>query len=141
MVAQLLFTCRRRCLPKRCDPVQIGSLTGGESRALHLQSRYARSFKRSKAFRPFRNLKVTGKQLHIEGLSRSLHITDLFGADRDRAETWKKGVRSFNREGSSETIRETTFDFSTYKERNFLHKNRFDPSFLEWFVGFSEGGW
>ena len=41
--------------------------------------------------------------------------------------------------GSSETIRETTFDFSKYKEKSVTHKKNIDPSFLEWFIGFFEG--
>lgn len=41
--------------------------------------------------------------------------------------------------GSSETIRKTAFNFYPYIEKLPLHINKIDPSFLEWFVGFSEG--
>ena len=43
--------------------------------------------------------------------------------------------------GSSETIRKTAFNFSSYRERLVSHKSKgkIDPVFLEWFVGFSEG--
>ena len=43
--------------------------------------------------------------------------------------------------GSSETIRKTTFNFLKYKEKLVSHKKRgkIDVSFLQWFVGFSEG--
>src|SRR5579875_3292703 len=43
--------------------------------------------------------------------------------------------------GSSETIRKTAFNFSSYRERLVSHKSKgkIDPPFLEWFVGFSEG--
>jgi hypothetical protein len=43
--------------------------------------------------------------------------------------------------GSSETIRETAFNFSNYKERLVSHKRsgKIDPAFLQWLVGFSEG--
>ena len=43
--------------------------------------------------------------------------------------------------GSSETIRKTAFNFSAYKERLVSHKKsgKIDPTFLQWFVGFSEG--
>lgn len=41
--------------------------------------------------------------------------------------------------GSSETLRETTFNFSEYRKNLVSHKKIIDQSFLEWFVGFSEG--
>ena len=44
-----------------------------------------------------------------------------------------------NNLGSSETIRETSFNFNPYNNIKPLHKNKIDTSFLEWFVGFSEG--
>nr|QES94809.1 hypothetical protein [Trebouxia lynnae] len=45
-----------------------------------------------------------------------------------------------NKIGSSETIRKTTFDFYNYKQNTVPHKKHIDTSFLEWFVGFTEGG-
>ena len=46
-----------------------------------------------------------------------------------------------NTTGSSETIRKTTFNFLKYKEKQVSHKKsgKTDVSFLQWFVGFSEG--
>lgn len=44
-----------------------------------------------------------------------------------------------NNLGSSETIRETGFNFNLYNNIKPLHKNHIESSFLEWFVGFSEG--
>ena len=43
--------------------------------------------------------------------------------------------------GSSETIRKTTFNFSNYRSRLVSHKRagNIKTTFLEWFVGFSEG--
>ena len=42
--------------------------------------------------------------------------------------------------GSSETIRETTFDFRLYKNLYLPeHKTSIDKAFLEWFIGFFEG--
>ena len=43
--------------------------------------------------------------------------------------------------GSSETIRKTTFNFSNYRLRLVSHKKprNIKTTFLEWFVGFSEG--
>lgn len=41
--------------------------------------------------------------------------------------------------GSSETLRETTFNFSRYKKNLVSHKKNLNQLFLEWFVGFSEG--
>jgi hypothetical protein len=44
-----------------------------------------------------------------------------------------------NHLGSSETIRETSFNFNPYNNIKPLHKNKINTSFLEWFIGFSEG--
>ena len=44
-----------------------------------------------------------------------------------------------NNLGSSETIRETGFNFNGYNNIKPLHKNKINTTFLEWFVGFSEG--
>lgn len=44
-----------------------------------------------------------------------------------------------NHLGSSETIRETSFNFNLYNNIKPLHKNKINTSFLEWFIGFSEG--
>ena len=44
-----------------------------------------------------------------------------------------------NHLGSSETIRETSFNFNQYNNIKPLHKNKINTSFLEWFIGFSEG--
>ena len=44
-----------------------------------------------------------------------------------------------NNLGSSETIRETSFNFNLYNNIKPLHKNKINTSFLEWFIGFSEG--
>lgn len=41
--------------------------------------------------------------------------------------------------GSSETIRETSFNFIEYNESKVLHKKKINNTFLEWFIGFSEG--
>ncbi len=41
--------------------------------------------------------------------------------------------------GSSETIRETSFNFIDYKQFKVSHKKTIDKPFLEWFIGFSEG--
>ena len=41
--------------------------------------------------------------------------------------------------GSSETIRKTTFNFYKYKQNTVSHKKHIDTTFLEWFIGFSEG--
>lgn len=50
-----------------------------------------------------------------------------------------KSAENLDEKGSSETIRETTFDFSRYEQVQVSHKKTIDRSFLEWFVGFSEG--
>lgn len=44
-----------------------------------------------------------------------------------------------NKIESSETIRKTTFNFYKYKQNTVPHKKHIDISFLEWFVGFTEG--
>ena len=44
-----------------------------------------------------------------------------------------------NKIGSSETIRETTFNFINVQQKIVSHKTFIKTSFLEWFVGFSEG--
>lgn len=44
-----------------------------------------------------------------------------------------------NKIGSSETIRETTFNFINLQQKIVSHKTFIKTSFLEWFVGFSEG--
>ena len=44
-----------------------------------------------------------------------------------------------NKIGSSETIRKTTFNFTNVPQRIVPHKNFIKNSFLEWFIGFSEG--
>ena len=44
-----------------------------------------------------------------------------------------------NKIGSSETIRETTFNFINVQQKIVSHKTFIKNSFLEWFVGFSEG--
>ena len=44
-----------------------------------------------------------------------------------------------NHLGSSETIRETSFNFNLYNNIKPLHKNKINTTFLEWFIGFSEG--
>lgn len=46
-----------------------------------------------------------------------------------------------NQTGSSETIRKTTFDFQKYLDRcpSHIRESQISISFLEWFVGFSEG--
>ena len=44
-----------------------------------------------------------------------------------------------NKIGSSETIRETTFNFIDLQQKIVSHKTFIKTSFLEWFVGFSEG--
>ena len=41
--------------------------------------------------------------------------------------------------GSSETIRKTTFNFYTYKENLVSHKKKINLTFLQWFIGFTEG--
>ena len=42
--------------------------------------------------------------------------------------------------GSSETLRETTFNFEVLNNFHLpQHKKRINQNFLEWFVGFSEG--
>ena len=41
--------------------------------------------------------------------------------------------------GSSETIRKTTFQFHNYKKNLPCHVNKIHSSFLQWFIGFSEG--
>jgi hypothetical protein len=41
--------------------------------------------------------------------------------------------------GSSETIRETTFQFETFLNSLPQHKKKIDRKFLEWFIGFTEG--
>lgn len=53
----------------------------------------------------------------------------------------KRNILKSNKyKGSSETLREKTLNFNNFKT-NFLpkHKKNIDISFLEWFVGFSEG--
>ena len=52
-----------------------------------------------------------------------------------------KRNNNIDKTGSSETIRKTTFDFSSYLEKRPSHicKSSISISFLEWFVGFSEG--
>jgi len=44
-----------------------------------------------------------------------------------------------NKIGSSETIRETTFNFINVQQKIVSHKTFIKTSFLEWFIGFSEG--
>lgn len=44
-----------------------------------------------------------------------------------------------NKIGSSETIRKTTFNFYNYKQNTVSHKKHINTSFLEWFIGFTEG--
>ena len=44
-----------------------------------------------------------------------------------------------NKIGSSETIRKTTFNFTNVPQRIVSHKSFVKNSFLEWFIGFSEG--
>ena len=44
-----------------------------------------------------------------------------------------------NKIGSSETIRKTTFNFTNVPQRIVSHKSFIKNSFLEWFIGFSEG--
>ena len=44
-----------------------------------------------------------------------------------------------NKIGSSETIRKTTFNFTSVPQRIVPHKSLVKHSFLEWFIGFSEG--
>ena len=44
-----------------------------------------------------------------------------------------------NKIGSSETLRKTTFNFYNFTQNLVSHKKKIDKSFLEWFVGFSEG--
>jgi len=44
-----------------------------------------------------------------------------------------------NKIGSSETIRETTFNFEEYKKLIPKHKNKFNQEFNEYFIGFFEG--
>jgi hypothetical protein len=44
-----------------------------------------------------------------------------------------------NKIGSSETIRETTLSFINVQQKIVSHKTFIKTSFLEWFVGFSEG--
>lgn len=44
-----------------------------------------------------------------------------------------------NKIGSSETIRETTLSFINLQQKIVSHKTFIKTSFLEWFVGFSEG--
>lgn len=44
-----------------------------------------------------------------------------------------------NKIESSETIRKTTFNFYNSKQNTVPHKKHIDTSFLEWFVGFTEG--
>ena len=44
-----------------------------------------------------------------------------------------------NKIGSSETIRKTTFNFTNVPQRIVPHKSFIKDSFLEWFIGFSEG--
>ena len=44
-----------------------------------------------------------------------------------------------NKIGSSETIRETTFNFINLQQKTVSHKTFIKTSFLEWFIGFSEG--
>jgi len=44
-----------------------------------------------------------------------------------------------NKIGSSETIRETTFNFINVQQKRVSHKTFIKTSFLEWFIGFSEG--
>ena len=44
-----------------------------------------------------------------------------------------------NKIGSSETIRKTTFNFTNVPQRIVPHKTFIKNSFLEWFIGFSEG--
>lgn len=41
--------------------------------------------------------------------------------------------------GSSETIRKTTFNFYTYKENLVSQKKKINLTFLQWFIGFTEG--
>ena len=42
--------------------------------------------------------------------------------------------------GSSETLRETTFNFEVLNNLHLpQHKKKINQDFLEWFVGFSEG--
>jgi hypothetical protein len=50
-------------------------------------------------------------------------------------------MTNLTKTGSSETIRKTTLSFSKYKEYIVSHKKpgQIDTTFLEWFVGFSEG--
>lgn len=52
---------------------------------------------------------------------------------------WRKSHTSIVPLGSSETIRETSFDFVEYNKFKPPHKKNINKTFLEWFVGFSEG--
>jgi hypothetical protein len=54
----------------------------------------------------------------------------------DQRSDLKNGVTYL---GSSETIRETSFNFIEYDKSKVLHKKKINPLFLEWFIGFSEG--
>ena len=45
----------------------------------------------------------------------------------------------YNQIGSSETICETTFDFSDYQKVVPEHKNKLNKEFLTYFIGFFEG--
>ena len=59
---------------------------------------------------------------------------------RDVRETKKIYISLFmNKIGSSETIRKTTFNFTNVPQRIVPHKTFIKNSFLEWFIGFSEG--
>ena len=54
-----------------------------------------------------------------------------------------KGVNqqetSFSLEGSSETIRDITYEFDEYSNLIPEHKKKVNTQFLEWFIGFTEG--
>ena len=50
-----------------------------------------------------------------------------------------KKIIIMNKIGSSETIRKTTFNFYTYKENLVSHKKKINLTFLQWFIGFTEG--
>ena len=48
-------------------------------------------------------------------------------------------LKKIDKIGSSETIRKTTFNFYSYKENLVSHKKKINLTFLQWFIGFTEG--